>query len=196
MSKIIQADEFKLIGTVYDDSKFPLMGQGLDTTSGRMGFNYFNGAAFFANNARYPDEPISMTDQMSHAWKEGTTIYPHIHWKQQSANIPNFLLAYKVIGNGGADVVETGYTNHTFLTLQSHAFTYTSGILNQISGFGGISMAGETVSSVVHYALFRDTGNASTEFAGADPSSLTELVTTFDVHYEIDTLGSREEYAK
>jgi len=188
-------------GVRWDDLKFPMSGQGLDTTSGRHGINYYNGVVFFNSNARYTsnavNEVVSMNCQLPHEWQEGSGIRPHIHWLQQHAtNIPNWLLGYIIKPKGQIVTLETDFTNMTFLTIQSNAFTYTSGVLEQISGFGEISMTGYTLSDNIHFCLWRDAANDSTEFSGVDPSSLTEYIREFDVHYQSDGDGSRQEYTK
>lgn len=180
----------------WKDAKFPLTGQNFDVSSGRVDYNYYNGAAGFATNARYPEEPISMICQLNHDWDEGSEIRPHIHWKQQGATIPNFLLAYKIIDNGTAGVIETDFSNHTLVQLSSHAFTYTSGVLEQISSFPAIDMTGYALSDMIHFVLFRDTANTSTLFAGADTTGNIELVTEFDVHFQLDRFGSEQEFVK
>jgi len=180
----------------WDDSKFPFTGNNIDVASGRIDYSYPNGTISFQNNARYPNEAVSMLDQLSHKWKEGSEIRPHFHWLQQSANVPNWLMAYKIYDNNASATVDTDYTNHTFVT-STPVFTYTSGTLAQISVFPPIDMTGYTLSDMVHYVFWRDTSNASGEFAGADPSSSAEHVLEFDIHYQTDQeRGSRQEFIK
>lgn len=178
----------------WDDLKFPLTGSRLDTASGRLDYNFFVGGVGFAATARYPEEPISMLAQLPHAWAYGTGIRPHIHWLQQSSDIPNWLLAYKIQGQGAAATIDTDFSGYTFAKLSTHAFTYESGIIAQISGFPEIDMTGYGLSDIIHFVLFRDSTNVSGLFAGADPSAIEEFSTEFDVHYLIDKLGSDDEY--
>ena len=180
---------------VWDDLKFPFTGVGLDDTSGRIDYDYFNCSIGFQANARYPEEPICALCQMPHKWNEGTYIVPHIHWIQQAADVPNWLLAYKINPLGEAISVETDYSNYTLLT-SSTVFTYVSGGLFQISSFGNIDMTGYQISDCIQFVIFRDSANASGQFAGADPSALVEHVVEFDVHYQVHTVGSRQEYIK
>jgi len=187
--------EFIGDATVWEDLRFPLSGQRLDSSSGRIDFNYFNGGVDYQSNARYPDEPVSMLAQLSHGTKFDE-IRPHMHWLQISSDVPNWLLAYKVIENSETTTKETDFSNHTLLTIQSHAFTYVSGNLVQISSFGAIDISSLGISDCIHFVLFRDSSNTSGEFSGADPSSSVEFVYEFDVHYEIDTIGSRSEFTK
>jgi hypothetical protein len=188
-------DLAEIIG--WDDLRFPLSGENFDISSGRVDTDYFNGTVIFANNARYPDEPGKITCQMPHRWKEGSEIRPHIHWKQQSANEPNWLLAYKIEKNGEASAIETDYSNYTLLTKDTDSYTYVSGVLNQITNFGSIDMTDVSLSDHIIFLLFRDTENTSGEFSGSDPSSLAEHMYEIDVHYQIDQdRGSRQEFIK
>ncbi len=196
VSDLLSTKEFRLTDTVWDDSKFPATGVRIDSSSTRYSYNVYNGTVVFNNNARYPNEPISMMDQMPHKWKAGTSIRPHIHWFQQSANEPNWLILYKLLKKDTAITIETDFTNHIALTKSHNAFTYVSGTLDQITAFPEIDMTGYALSDMIHYVLFRDTTNASGEFAGADPSSQAEHLKEFDVHLEIDSLGSEEEFVK
>lgn len=174
----------------------PLTGVRLDAGATRYSFDPYNGAIKFNADARYPNEVLVLHPQINHDWKVGTTCYPHLHWKQQSANIPNWLIAWKLVINGELDTLETDYSNFTFGVLQSHAFTYTSGVLNQISAFPSIDLSLANISSLLTIVFFRDTANASGEFAGADPSALVEYATDLDVHIEVDAPGSRQQYIK
>jgi len=182
--------------TYWLDMLGPLSGVNLDSAATRYSLNRFNGAIQFDSDARYTNEVVIMRVQIQHYWKLATNGRPHLHWKQQSANIPNWLLGWKLSNNGEADLIETDYTNFNFGVLQSHAFTYTSGVLNQISLFPDIDLSTANISSMLILALWRDTTNASTLFAGADPSALDEMATDLDVHIEVDMPGSRQEYVK
>jgi hypothetical protein len=44
--------------------------------------------------------------------------------------------------------------------------------------------------------LWRDTTNASGEFTGADPVAAAVLLKELDIHFELDSFGSNEEYVK
>ena len=180
----------------WNDLRFPFTGSNIDVGSGRLDYDYFNGGIGFQANARYPNEPVFSVAQLPHSWKIGTMVRPHIHWLQQSANEPNWLLAYKFSENGAANAIETDYSNYTFLTKASNAFTYTSGVILQITNFGMIDTTGLGLSDTIDFAFFRDNNNTSGEFAGSDPSNLVEIVKEFDVHYQIDDRGSSDEFSK
>jgi hypothetical protein len=131
--------------------------------------------------------------QMSHKWKAGSNVFPHIHWEQTSANVPNFLIQYRWQRNGQAKT--TAWTNYKCST--NNAFTYVSGTLNQISYGAAITPpANYSISDIIQFRVIRDNANTSTVFAGADPYSGTVSITGVDLHFEQDTLGSRTEYTK
>ena len=183
----------------WDDDKFPLTGRNIDTGSGRLGYNFYNGTVTFATNARFNvAETVSFNHQLKHAWKEGSIIKPHIHWVQQHATeMPNWLLGYKVLPKSATFAgLETDFSNHTLLIPDNHVFTYTSGVLEQITGFPDLDAAALTISDNIHWCLWRDTANLSGLFAGADPSARIEHVREFDVHCLFDSNGSIGEFDK
>jgi len=183
---------------LWEDLRFPFAGRNIDTSSGRIDYNYYNGGIDFQNNARFAaSEAVSMQAQFEHSWIAGSEIRPHLHWLQVGSDEPNWLLAYKIIRNGQANAKETDYSNHTLAVKSSNAYTYTSGTLVQITKFPSITPSTMGISDMIHFVLFRDTANASTLFADVDPSSITELAFEFDVHYQSNTPnGSRQEYVK
>lgn len=182
----------------WDDLSAAIIAARLDTASGRLDYDYFNGGVNFNSNARYPDEPVVIPIQMRHRALigAGQVFRPHIHWLQEQAAIPNFLLGYKKINNGSSQTVETDFSNYTFSVLSSHAFTYTSGTLAQLSSFPEIDMSDLTISAQVNIVLFRDTTNVSTLFAGVDPVAADVIVTYQDQHVLFDGDGSRQEFIK
>jgi hypothetical protein len=183
---------------VYDDLRFPLTGRNIDVVSGRLDFDYYNGTVTFAANARFDlAETISFTVQLPHAWKQGTSVHPHIHWVQQGADVPNWLVGYKIYKKGTTSLaLETDFSNHIMLPHSSNVYTYSSGVLEQITSFGLIDMTGCTISDTLHMCLWRDSANTSGEFAGADPSAIVEHIREFDIHIVKDSDGSHIEFSK
>lgn len=179
--------------TMWEDVRFPFVGRNLDTTSGRIDYNFTELGVDFAANARYAEtEQISMIVQFPHAWKAGSAISPHLHWVQNSANIPNWLIAWRWYDNG--DTIPTTWTEAAY---GNSAFTYTTGSILQLTEFEIVVPTGITaVSSILDIKFYRDTENASGLFVGVDPSSNPELAKEFDIHFQMDATGSRTEYVK
>lgn len=182
-----------LIDTQWNDLRFPFMGRNIDTTSGRIDYNYDELGVDFATNSRFATtEQISMIAQFGHDWETGSVISPHLHWYQSAAAMPNFMIQYRWTENGA--IVSP---NWTMVKYGSNTFTYASGTLQQITEFD-ISVPAEidTVSAILDIKFFRDTGNDSGLFAGSDPLAAVALTKEFDIHYQINSLGSDSEYIK
>ena len=179
------------VTTRWDDLRFPATAVNLDSAATRYSFDTTDIAISFANNARYTNEQLNFIIQLPHSWQEESAIKPHIHWIQNQAAVPNWLIEYRVYNNG--DLLPAF---GTFGTLQSHAFTWSSGSLVQISSFPEIDMTGFRASCIVDVKLWRDTLNTSAQFAGVDPVATAVLLKEFDSHYQIDSFGSAMEFVK
>ena len=130
--------------------------------------------------------------QLNHDKDLAASIYPHIHWFQAEDNTPNFLLQYRWQINGGAKT--TSWTN---LVCTSLVHTYVSGTIHQIAYSSAISVpVGTTLSDIVQFRIIRDNDNDSTEFGDTDPYTATVSIMHFDIHFQINSLGSDDEYTK
>ena len=176
--------------TVFDDmfgdiSKVKVRGSGLS-------LNELENTIDFLISADTDDYAI-VVYQMSHKWKMGSTIYPHIHWVQEENKVPNFLIQYRWQKNGEAKT--TTWTNYKCNT--TSAFTYDGGSLNQITRGSGLTPpTGFGISDIIQIRIIRDSSNGSTVFSGNDPYTQTVSISSVDCHIEIDTQGSRGEYSK
>jgi hypothetical protein len=179
--------------TAWDDLVVEAVAKNLDTTSGRVDYNFADNTIDFATNARYDDEPLGHIFQMPHCWKIGTIVRPHVHWIQEENNNVNWLMAYRKLRNGHDDFSTTGYT---LVKCGDPIFTYTSGSIVQICRFGDIDMTGLGVSDFLQVRLYRDSDNDSGEFAGADPYTGVGKLLQLDIHYQREDLGSVQEYSK
>jgi len=162
----------------WDDLKFP-------ATSGKQGaldkpdFDYTNLGLLFPQNDTA--EKIYMIGQMPHAWKVGTNIKPHIHYAQDESDTPTFKLNYRITENGSA------VGSFTTITSTTAIFTYTSGTIIQILPFPAIDMSAvDSVSAVLELILWRDDNDVTGDV----------LFKEFDLHYQIDSNGSDNEYTK
>lgn len=157
----------------------------------------------FVYNASY-NANVALADllyknvQLNHDRNLAVAIQPHIHWFQEKNYSPNFLLEYRWQVNGIVKV-----TAWTKLKCNTLSFPYTPGTtLHQISDtVAGIAVpVGTTLSDIVQFRIYRDTTNASGAFTGNCPyntgGNATVGVLSFDVHLEIDQIGSTLEYVK
>lgn len=164
--------------------------------------NPTDGTIEFAYNAAYhatfaSADAIYCNIQLNHDRDPASLIYPHIHWFQEKNYSPNFLVEYRWQKNGLTKV-----TSWTKLLCNNLAFTYSAGTSqHQISYAAGISPpVGTTISDIIQFRIYRDTGNASTLFAGNCPyntggNAITGIL-AFDCHMQINSLGSTDEYTK
>lgn len=189
-----ESGEVTLIGgsTAFVDLLFPLIGQKLESPSSNITADNAEGALDFQDDCDLTDYVVTNV-QLNHNWMIGSDIEPHLHWWQASADVPNWLIAYRWQIQGEAKT-----TSWTYQAYDSHAFTYSAGTLNQITSFGEIAApAGAGLSDIVQFRILRDTADDSGEFgAVADPLAGDATAVQFDVHIEIDSFGSYTRYIK
>ncbi len=117
------------------------------------------------------------TIQLPHNWKEGTDIIPHIHWITEDSNAGNIVwrLEYSWANYNStystSTIVETTVSNST-------------GLKHNMATFPTISGTGKTISSIILIRLSRN-GTAA-----ADTYASSVCLMDFDIHYQIDSLGS------
>lgn len=154
--------------------------------------NAAEGTRDFATNANLSDYLFANV-QLNHDRDLLSVIKPHIHFFQTSAAMPNFLFQYRwQRGNTGKT---TAWVN---LKCNLAAFTYVSGTLNQIAvtASGIIPPVDSALSDIVQFRILRDNANTSGVFAGSDPYAGPASVLSFDVHLQLNSIGSDEEYVK
>lgn len=164
---------------VWDDLRFPAtrIRQGV---SQKPDFDTTElGLLFPQNDAT---EIAYIIGQFPHERKNGSSIRPHIHFVQDTVATPTFKIDYRWYKNGDDP---TG--SFTTLTCNGYAFPYTSGSIMQICSFPEIDGSLiDTVSSIIDIKLYRDDNDVSGDV----------LLKEFDIHYQIDSLGSRGEFTK
>lgn len=165
---------------MWDDLRFSFT-QSKQGNTAKPDFDYTNlGLLFPQNDAGEKTYAIA---QMPHAWKEGSEIHPHIHYIQDEAQIPVFKLDYRVYNNGST---VPNFTTLSTADGNGPVFTYTSGTILQIMGFPAINMTGFRVSAFIDIIVYRDDNVVTGDVLGKE----------FDIHYQIDSNGSRHEYIK
>ncbi len=150
------------------------------------------GVLLFADTCLIADDWVITNVQLNHDKDLGASIYPHLHWLQASATVPNWLLQYRWQVQGAAKT--TAWTSAKY---SSQAFSYSAGTLNQIAIFAAIAPpSGAGLSDIVQFRILRDTNNDSGLFAGKDSLAGNAVAMMFDVHFMISSLGSTDEYTK
>lgn len=189
-----------LITHGWDDLQYQMVGQKLESPSSHITASAAEGAIVFAKTCDYPDDYVTMTIQMSHRWRIGTAIYPHLHWWQTAAAMPHLMIGYRWQING--ELKETTWTN---IAHSANAFTWSTGTLNQLTKFDHIDPPeGAGLSDCVQFRIYRDVAddsdlwNVEEEAVPEDDGTTQDDVyaVSFDIHFEIDAAGSYGEYTK
>ena len=183
---------------VWDDIIQPLMGKRLDTTAGKLDYDWSNKGVSIADSTVTSNDAhkVHFGYQIYHRFKLDGLCNPHIHWIQAQADVPNWWMRWRVWQNGE---VAGAWTE---VALDTHAFTYTAGTILQISeaaskiDFSALPSGGLNVSDFLDIEVTRDSNNASTLFAGADPVAGNVTFKGFDPHLQIDATGSVLEFQK
>jgi len=167
--------------TVWDDLMFPStqVRQGATT---KPDFDIDTLALMFPQNDS--TEIAYIVVQMPHRWKEGTTVYPHVHWLQSQDDTADFAMQYKWF-----NIEEAFPTTWQWYRMNLPEASYEPGTkMQQLNeGSGGISGSGKSISSIILIRLKRLYGDGY-------PNDAAML--QFDIHYEIDSFGSNTELSK
>ena len=126
------------------------------------------------------DQMISGIAQLPHAWAKGTAIRPHIHWSKPtgSASAVTWQLYVRQIGNPG-DVAGAWSNAIAGTIVAGDQETSDNHIL---SAFGDVAMTDYIESCCLAWRLYR----RGTTDADNNAVRLFE----FDIHYQIDQLGT------
>ncbi|MCK9421422.1 MAG: hypothetical protein M0Q38_02380 [Bacteroidales bacterium] len=173
--------------TVWDDIQMPgIIGKiGVRTPT----FSVFRGG-LYAYSFDTPDA-LFFQIQIQHSWKQGSPITPHIHISPSNGNSGNTVWHIEYCW---ANVNKTfrSITNILDATIPINANDHQ----NLILSFGNIAPtegddpnANDLISSILMCKIYRDN-------TGLDTYASKIFLLSFDVHYEKDTEGSREQITK
>jgi hypothetical protein len=174
--------------TVWEDYRVtPLLRLNTDGTINNVGptFTQIGSSGLYAYTFNDgTTDNVYFEIQMPHNWAEGTNIYPHVHWipASNSSGTVEWSLQYQWVNLGGS-----------FSGTATTPLTGTQAVdVNQYKSFmtglgGGISGAGMEISSILLCHLYRVAGSGSV----ADTYPGSALLLSVDIHYKINTMGSR-----
>ena len=139
------------------------------------------------------EQEVFFSIQMPHNWKEGSTIYPHVHWSPQSAVAGSVVWGFEysmVNYNQAAPII---FPTTTLVTTTTAAVTVTDIDKHFIAAFTAItpSATQDKISSIIMCRLWRNSANNLDTYDGGNAALLS-----FDIHYEIDSFGSNDQYVK
>jgi len=185
----IEADgtlKFEGEAEVWDDLRVS-MDRGSDAAKMKEVWN--NGPEIYFFNDGDVDG-MSFVVQMPHSWKEGTFIYPHLHWLP-SADATSKTVIWKLQYSWQNYDSSTPQLFPTFTTATntvSGNFTKNTHLITSLTGGAGLNGSGKKISSILVCRIIRDGANDTY----GDETGLLSL----DIHFQIDTIGSRLEYEK
>ena len=173
--------------TAFDDLKFPSTGinppgavddPDRDTSTGLLVFDSSK------------TETVAMVVQLSHSWKEGSDLFPHVHWMKSSSASGDVVwqLEYKWAPIG--EVADASWTTLSSYTLAGGTIDTNTEDKHLITPLGTITSTGKQISDMIMMKLSRVGGDANDTY-GADAQLLE-----FDIHFEVDSFGSNQEYIK
>jgi hypothetical protein len=132
-----------------------------------------------------------MQVQMPHAWKEGTDIHPHLHWMKTTNGTGNVVwrLEYRWVPIG--EVMDATWKESIRANTMPVTPDSNTAFKHLMTEFDDISGQGKQLSDMLLILLSRNANTAADTYTGA--SAFLE----FDIHYEVDRLGSQTaEYVK
>lgn len=172
----------------WDDLRFPATAINPPGAASDPGVEATTGCLLFDAAST---ELIYAMAQMPHHWKEGSTISPHVHWTKTTSADGDvaWRIRYRIIGIGDVGPADwtDGGTVYTTVTGTPDNDTAWEHLLTE---FTDIELTGQTLSSCILFEVAR-IGGATEDTYGADARLLE-----FDVHYQVDSLGSEQEYIK
>ena len=191
---VIEAD-----GTLRMDSSATLWDDlrvSLDKASSAASLDFLPGASsgpeiwYFRNAAGV--EAMSFTVQIPHSWKEGSTIYPHIHWIPKNTATGDVEWNFEYTwANYDPNTPQIFPALTTSTVVVTGPFTQSAHVITPLTTNNtGLTATGKTVSSVLICRIWRDSGRA------ADTYNNNVGLISIDFHFEMDTFGSRSEYSK
>lgn len=177
------------VGPVWDDLRFPAQAINPPGAVSDPDIEATTGLLLFDAGST---EIVMGVAQMPHAWVEGSVIVPHVHWQKTAAGAGNVLwrFEYDTIVNPG-EVSPLTYANVLdALTPVAGTPDDNAARRNLISSFGEVDMADKVISCCILWKLSRIGGDV------ADTYAADARLVEFDIHYQINSNGSRQQFVK
>lgn len=173
--------ELYLTDTVWDDLRFPATAINPTGTAAPPAVNNDNGLLYFSKSAV---NIIAIAGQMPHGWKRGSTISPHIHVMHNDEGAGNSVwkFEYNIAKINGQFASSYSSETKTFAApgaVRTHS----------LFSFADIDMSDYDGTSTMFLVLISRLGDDV-----ADTYDNTIALLEFDVHYQINKIGTRDEF--
>lgn len=137
------------------------------------------------------EEELFFTVQLPHRWKEGTDIFPHIHWIPESdlkgTNV-KWGMEYTWANVGGT----FGNTKIIYSTKSVGSIDYIRAFQHIVTELETIPGKGKMISSMLICRVFRDAEAEIPEDNYKGEAGILQI----DFHYQVDGVGSHHLYTK
>lgn len=133
----------------------------------------------FSGTNTTPDELFAFFE-IPHGYKEGTDLYPHVHWTPNDDNVANvkWQMSYSIANRDQIFGTETTLSGvDATAGASGHLLTSLEPVIP------GIDLK---IGAIIACRLFRDATDPDDTYTG-----LANLL-SFGLHYKVDTLGSRQ----
>jgi hypothetical protein len=187
LAAFISEGYVNLLSTVWDDVQFSISNAKVPAA------NYPSWEAFTANTNAYAfdvDEYIDLQEnELPHAWKENTVVYPHLHIAIKSENTSGAaayakFTVYLTIANKTGVFSETPVSGEVEIPDGAPALTHYTIPLETVD------LDGYKIGSIIKPRMKRIAATGGTEYAD------DVFILQAGIHIEKDTLGSRAVYVK
>lgn len=170
----------------WDDLNFPALSlaksanlapsQGTIFASGSIEGLLFNGA----NQVN----EVYGSGEVLHSYKQGSDLYPHIHWTPTDTTIGNvtWFLEYDIVGVNGVYSVPIT----TSVTQSSNGIAW----IHRLAEFPAINGTGFVIGEQIAFRLYR---NATSPL---DTYGSNVALLSFGIHYQMDSVGSVSKTSK
>ncbi len=179
--------------TAWDDMVGDLFGKRLFSTTGKVDYDYDENCLVFQSGGTLlsANDRVGSNLQIAHAARVGSNIEfrPHLHWFQEvtSGTVDAFTMTMRYRLQRNDEAKSTSWVTVTLHSGTDDVFDFTGevdGIYNQISEFPTIKLTCN-ISDTFQVQMARTDSNGG------------EMNVYFmDMHYEIDSFGSDDEFSK
>lgn len=171
----------------WEDLRFPATGINLPGAGGEPTRDATTGYLEFPATGT---TTIAIHPQMPHAWKQGSVVRPHVHWRKKTAGAGDVVWQLEYEWTDVWEVATDSYTTLTVSEVAEAGRDDGTAKRHLLSSFGEIDMTGFKVSVMGMLRLSRLGNDAADTYGGV--VQLKEI----DIHYLVDSLGSEQLYTK
>jgi hypothetical protein len=184
---LVDADQMRVGGDgVYVDFNFGVNTRPGSAAPDRVDLNATDIEVLVFDGVNTTEE-LSASFELDHNWKEGTTIYPHVHWFPTTTAAGTVVWQMELVFVNRTATGAIGASSSTIRVEQAAGGVAWGA---QFANFPEVDMTGFLIGTQVFVRFFRDPTDGNDDY-GADAG-----IATFGFHVQVDTLGSRQVAAK